>query len=430
MSATHNIPTSINNFSRISGEPVLILIWVCYNSNQSTLESPQLLNFQKQTICTRLILFILFGLLLIGFKPLCAQTILRVAILENFTSTSVDPKVATSYATEYNRGLILAQKTEKKQGVRIVYKFFLYDDSPLSILNKVQAVKAWHPDLLIGPRQSRKFLLLEKHFKNTLVISPMASSQKVEVMPTNFYSLSLSSKYMGLALFQLYQRLFKNKNVFSITQAGCKYCQEVTDQFSILFHKHKIKQKIINKDILENSMGILNMSHFMPEVSPNTIFLMPNPTNVSFVMIVKTLGFLNRPVIFLGDDNWGGIMPKQVAEIKRFKSNFIGYRITFWPSVYQTKIGKKFIYHYRQLFHNSPSFSISSVIYRLILSVTTAYRQYKPLHSPNINRGILLSYEKAKKINPYWFKSTNYAVYKTKNGKTKVIGHYDLLDHR
>lgn len=123
-----------------------------------------------------------FMITLIFFTQSYAETTIKLAIIDNFHYQKF---VTTRYKEYYLLGLELALVEAKKSGINIKYRIFQYDDDPLSILGKIPELVEWEPDLILGPRDSNRFLLLAPYIKNTLTLSPFATSTDIKKMPNN-----------------------------------------------------------------------------------------------------------------------------------------------------------------------------------------------------------------------------------------------------
>lgn len=80
-------------------------------------------------------------------------------------------------------GIKLVNQLIEKDGHTLEYKVFSYSrKNPFAILSSVKAVKNWSPDVILEPRNSNMFLLIQDAFKNILVLSPFATSDLNESM--------------------------------------------------------------------------------------------------------------------------------------------------------------------------------------------------------------------------------------------------------
>ena len=159
------------------------------------------------------------------FSQSYAETTIKLAIIDNFHYQKF---VTTRYKEYYLLGLDLAVIEAKKNGINIKYKIFQYDDEPLSILGKIPELVEWKPDLILGPRDSNRFLLLAHYIKNTLTLSPFATSTDIKNMPDNFYTIPLLSDYEAVAIYDFIHFNFKNKSAFILTESDCKSCMDVS----------------------------------------------------------------------------------------------------------------------------------------------------------------------------------------------------------
>ena len=138
---------------------------------------------------------------------------IRVAVLDNlkFEKLSTD-----KYANDYMDGLLTAVDAAKKNGYAVEIQTFFYDKEPLAILKKVPDVKAWNPDIIIGPRSSSLFLMLKNQFADVLVLSPFATATEVAALPDNFYSMTLPNEYFTQAVVNIVRDRFPSSAVTPI----------------------------------------------------------------------------------------------------------------------------------------------------------------------------------------------------------------------
>ena len=129
--------------------------------------------------------------------------VIKVAILDSF---HYQKYVTTQYKLYYRRGVELAVKRARDQGVTVHYKLFQYTPSPLSIVSVVKKVKAWKPDAIMGPRDLNKFLLLPRYVHDLLTVSPFATAKAVSAMPNNFFSVALPVPYAAKAMYYFITR--------------------------------------------------------------------------------------------------------------------------------------------------------------------------------------------------------------------------------
>lgn len=138
-------------------------------------------------------------LVLIGAYGYAKETI-KIAIIDNF---KYQKYVTTKYKKYYLNGLNLALNQAKSDGLLTTYKIFQYNQDPLSIINIIPDVIKWNPDVIIGPRDSNKFLMLPLYIKDVLTVSPFATSPAVSKMPRNFFSVTLSDSFEARAMLLL-----------------------------------------------------------------------------------------------------------------------------------------------------------------------------------------------------------------------------------
>ncbi len=151
---------------------------------------------------------------------------LKIAILDNFKYQNY---VTTRYKDYYIEGLKIVQNDAKSDQIDIEYKIFQYNESLLSIYEQIPKLTEWKPDMVIGPRDSNRFLMLSPYFKGLLVLSPFATSISVTSMPNNFFSITLDDSVESKAIFNFIQRKYPGNNLIILSESDCKSCNDVSN---------------------------------------------------------------------------------------------------------------------------------------------------------------------------------------------------------
>lgn len=185
----------------------------------------------KNTIRILIVLTLIFS----GASGYAKENI-KIAIIDNFKYQKF---VTTKYKEYYLKGLTLALEQTKNAGVLTTYKIFQYNQEPLSIINIMPDVIKWNPDVIIGPRDSNKFLMLSPYIKDMLTISPFATSLAVSKMPKNFFSVTLPDSFEARAMYNFVKWKFPKKDVIVLTEADCKSCNDVSEEFIKIWLQNK-----------------------------------------------------------------------------------------------------------------------------------------------------------------------------------------------
>lgn len=342
-----------------------------------------------------------------------ANAEIRVAILDNF---HYQKYVTTNYKSYYQKGLDLFANQAQENGYGINYKIFQYDQSPLSIIDKINEVKAWKADVILGPRDSNKFLLLSDKIDNTLTISPFATSISINKMPDNFHSLTLLDNYSALAMYRFITSALPNKNIYVITEANCKSCIDVSDELIKLWEKHKgtqVNQKFYIEDHIPDAKTLLKDYH------KGDIIVLPNMAHSSAVLMATITNELDSPITFIGGDGWGAWNDTEAGKLKSNKL-YTAFHIVPW-GLYgcNTKL-LEFTKLYKEYFQEAPVDKLSYLSYSSLNSIIVAYRKFGSRFNGSIKEKILSSYRYALSQDPYFFKPTNYLVYRIENSTNSL----------
>lgn len=358
---------------------------------------------------------LLFFILLLGGIPVSYAhsmplKIIRLAIIDDF---HYQPFITPNeYQNQYFQGVEIAVQQAESYGYHIQYKYFSYGHNALDILKIVPQVNSWHPDAIIGPRSSNTFLLLNGYFQNVLVLSPFASASNVKLMPDNFYSLVYPDEYMGAALFEYIDAVYPSKKVFGIIQGDCKSCMDVADSFANAYnrnHSNEIKYQYFTGGNPET----LNVESLLVGYEVNQLILLPNYSYDSAVLMSKITNILKRPTIFLGDDDWGTWTESAVGKISAV-APYVGIRLTPISFDLETKEVTEFKNRFYKAYNIYPDNTAGYIGYNAVFSILSALKLSNLSDEAvlSMKSRILLSYLNALQINPNWFRSPYYAIYK------------------
>ena len=189
-------------------------------------------------------------LLLLAHISLAAQgsPTIKVAIIDNFryqpfvlakNMLNDFPIVKNNYAKDYQRGVELAILEAKQYGYNIVYRMFTYKRKTITILKAFADAEAWQPNVIIGPQATAHFLNLRNFFRDILVLSPMASSERVARLPENYYSLIYPDPYSAKAMYAYITKAYPGRAVYGIVETTCVTCVTVSHAFGALYQKDR-----------------------------------------------------------------------------------------------------------------------------------------------------------------------------------------------
>lgn len=372
-----------------------------------------------------LLVFIVSMITLMFFSQSYAETTIKLAIIDNFHYQKF---VTTHYKEYYLSGVELALIEAKKNGININYKVFQYDDKPLSILSKIPELIEWEPDFIIGPRDSNRFLLLTPYIKNTLTLSPFATSTDIKNMPDNFHSVTLLTDYEAVATYDFINYFFKNKNAFILTESDCKSCMDVSEKIISIWKKDSTK-KISQSFYASNNSSNIDLNEKLKSIEGNQIIILPNLAHNTAYFMSKISGFFSNGITtFIGGDGWGDWNDTEVGKLG-IDNSYEAYHIVPWSLDVALPGINGFYEEYKKHFGNTPENKLSFVIYRTIISATTAYKQNQDKFKGDHRNKLIQSYKYSLANDPYWFKPTQYVVYKIKNKRNCVYALVNPITH-
>jgi hypothetical protein len=319
-------------------------------------------------------------------------------------------------------GAKAAKEYAKQQGVNIQYQTFFYERTPLAIIKMLPKVKAWHPDVIIGPRDSDNFLLLKSYFKDILVLSPYATAIDVAQMPSNFYSVTPSDSSSSLAIANMIEQNFPRRSIFSIVEIDCKSCNDVNKLTIQAYNKYHPDTKVISKYFIGDEAESLDISKLMNGYQKGQIILLSNRSVSSGILMMRITNYLKQKnTIFIGGDNWGSWKSGAPGRFKAFE-DYIGFRVVPWSLDIDDKIFNQFKTFYIIQYHQLPPDHITYIIFTTILSIVEALQEYDVDHQKNMQERILKSYQKALTKDANWFRPKVYSIYKVGMQGEQYVG--------
>lgn len=362
---------------------------------------------------------------LIGVEAQAKPIMIRVAVLENlkFEKLSTD-----KYATDYMDGLLTAIDAAKANGYQVDLQTFFYDKEPLAILNKVPEVKAWNPDIIIGPRSSSLFLMLKDQFRDVLVISPFATATEVASMPDNFYSMTLPNEHFTQAVVNIVRARFPSKAVAPIGEVDCKNCTDFIAAFGNAANISNIAVRP-GTTFLNKNAETASPVELLANYKKGDIILLPNSSYTSGTLIGRLSDHLkDNSLTFIGGDGWGDWSSSYVGKVKS-EFSYTAYRATPW-SLDATDAGtKRFREDFIKFRKSKPTGAASLLSYSALMA---ALRPLVNQASPNPAKSIrarlldLFKGERVKNVN--YGRPTKYVVYKVTQSGEQFDGEVSALE--
>lgn len=340
------------------------------------------------------------------------QQPIKLAIIDNF-KYQINSGGILSYSSQYVNGIEAAKYFANKAHTPIQYKIFTYGQNPLDVLSVIPSVKSWNPDVIIGPRSSNIFLLLNNQFKNNiLILSPLATSPELSKLPSNFYSTSLPDQYVANAITDYIKKTYSSKGLFSIIQADCKNCVDLSE---LVENRYCLQNHIAHLNshyFIEQNVKQLNMSKLLSGYHNGDLILMANLSYDSAILMPSIVNYLKKPIVFIGSDDWGSWDNTETGKINA-NYYYEGIHFTPWGFEIKTKELKDFLNYYNTLFNAFPKDMTSYESYNAAISMISALQQYGSSCPNQKNRDkILCAYSAALKNNPNWYRPKIYAVYR------------------
>ena len=345
---------------------------------------------------------------------------LKIALLDNFTLE----KYALIYKNAYYAGIETAILAAKKQHINIIVKNFTYGNNPLAILDAIATVKAWHPDVIIGPHYSNQFLLLRNHFHHILVLSPYASDESILTLPSNFYSLAMPDSNLAKINYIFIQQHFPNRSVYNISQLDCKDCIDTTKNLDAIYIKHNKSALVNGVTYLGDDIDNVNIKKLMKGYRKNSVIVLQPLNDLGAnKLIVRIAQFLQeKNLVFIYNvDNWGSHKNLQsIVDDEKVQS--LIFRIVPWIINPYSKQYQSFSKYYRKKFNRNSNNAVSYMTYRSLMSVVVACQAFPVSKNLTTREAVLASYSAALKSNKNWYRTTKYAIFQHKNSRDVLLG--------
>lgn len=342
--------------------------------------------------------------------------VIKIAILDNLMSQKL---ASEQYIRDYMDGVKTAQKASEALGFKVKYETFFYNTDYLSILKEINKIKKYHPDFIIGPRSSDNFLLLSHYFSNILVISPLASSEQVMNMPSNFHSMVFSDDFSASVIAQFVEKKFKKRNILAISEMDCNSCININRNMIEKYQKIYPSAHITEKKIISDSVEKINIRNLVNEYQNGDIIFLPGTSYASGVLITRIVNMIKKPVIFVGGDGWGSWSVSYVGKL-HVNFPYTAYRIA--PRFIEINSNKykefKEIY-LKTISKKIPEDAITYITYSTIMSVIHSVVDIK--NNTITPTFIFEKYSNKLKENLFYFKPASYDVYIINNNSERFL---------
>ncbi len=314
-------------------------------------------------------------------------------------------------------GIDLAVQEAKKLGFDVKYKLFLYQDTDLSIFSSIRAMNKWRPTLIIGPRTSNKFLLLHPGVKDIMVLSPFATSDKLALLPKNFFGITLPSKYAARSQFLLIRNILRNHNVSILTEASCDSCVSESNVLLKLLKHNGIKAK--NTLILGGQVSSMEIKKIF--LGDNDIFVLSTLAHTAGVLMARITNHQKRKTIFIGGDGWGTWGDTEAGRLPA-RYPYVAYHIVPWSLSNASPYFKKFRQQYIEKYKSEPEDKMSFVSYQTLMSAIMAVYNCHLIKQKVTAKTLLSCYKTAVQLNPDYYRNLNFVIYKISRNTNKIIG--------
>lgn len=372
----------------------------------------------------RLFLVLSILTLLVGNTAIAQSRTLKVAILENL---KIEKLSTDKYATDYMDGIQVASKAATESNINVEVQTFFYGKEPLAIIEKVPEVKAWNPDLVIGPRSSSLFLMLRDHFKDTLVLSPFATANDVADLPQNFYSLTLPNKFFTQAVLNMIVAQFPKKALAPIIEVDCKNCMD----FAAAIETSAKASGVVVRDrvtYLNKSAESVPIESLAANVQATDIVLLPNTSYTSGAVVARLADHLKRSeLVVIGGDGWGDWTSSYVGKVKS-QFSYAGYRVTPWSFESSDERTQRFVREFKALKGTAPTGTAALLSYSTLNSALDALKVYKVASDKrSIRDQVLAAFTMARSKDSNFRRPIKYAIYRVTQDGEKFVGEAPAL---
>lgn len=346
------------------------------------------------------------------------RPVLRVAVIDRFDSENLSTH---KYKTYYERGLALGLSETPSSQTEV--RFFQFGKRDLDIRRAAKEALEWKAEVVIGPRFSNLFLLLEGLFpKETLVVSPLASATNVYSMPKNFYTFSPSNRDYAMAL-ATFTKEMKLNRISTVVESDCLYCVNFYNEFK---SSARIAGLAVHSEDSYLSSNVPNISYSElgnPLVDSDAI-LLPNRSWSSGFIMQGLSRQLKKNIIFLGGDGWGDW---SVGYVGKFPSQYEykGYYLVAFALESDSKAFAPFKSKYRQRYSEKPNSSVSLITYHVgrAIAQVASHAKAKTVSLPEALQELLFA-------RPELFRPQDFSVYEISQNGERFVRTLRLKDYQ
>ena len=212
--------------------------------------------------------------------------------------------------------------------------------------------------------------------------------------------------------------------MYVISEANCKSCMDVSAAMKTLWKKKRgesLKQTLF----IEGQSETVPMKKLMSGYQPGDIIFLPNMAHASAVLMTRIANELKDSAVFVGGDGWGAWRDTEVGKLLA-QNPFTAFHFVPWSLDGSNNSIKQYARKYRQFFKHPPQDKLSYISYRTLSSIVDAYLQYHAKFKGSLKEVLLKSYQAALAQDYYFFKPTNYRVYKITNGYHAYVGSVNI----
>lgn len=236
----------------------------------------------------------------------------------------------------------------------------------------------------------------------------------------------LPDVYLAKAINYFISQHFYNHDVYAIVEANCKSCVEVADQLSLQLGITNPNIHVKKKFFISEQVESLDIKQMLSNFNANDIFILPNTSYSSGVLIARIVDFLKIPnLVFIGGDGWGSWPVDYVGKVKTMVS-YNAFRIT--PRIINPESIDylSFKKRYVNTFHKEPPEDVICYqAYKTLMSVVRAYQMH-PSENTIMKDKLISAYKSTIKNKPYLFVSTEYNIYKLNTDGETFFSHFNV----
>ncbi|WP_058449193.1 hypothetical protein [Legionella jamestowniensis] len=255
------------------------------------------------------------------------------------------------------------------------------------------------------------------YLKNTLCVSPFATSLKIKSLPSNFHSMTYLDDYTSQIFIYFFEKEFKSKPIYSLVELDCRSCKDLADEVERNYHGAFRKNYFLKADIEDDDLEKL-LTNYNGE---DYIFL-PDTAHSTAVLMIRLSNYLKKNLIFIGGDGWGTWGDSEVGRTS-LKYPMKAFHITPWSLEIETKRTTHFKKNYSKFYGKKPENKLSFIIYETTNSLVESFLLIPSNCNQKLNtqEQIKCSYNSKLIHKPAWRKPDGYAVFKIENNINQLF---------